>query len=67
MPSLLRDLDKVRNSNNEAGLNNALAEDGLTGTMQSRVLLHCLVSDFAVNYRKEFLHTGRLDGLLVII
>lgn len=35
MPSLLRDLDKVRESDSDAGFNNALVADGLTGMQQS--------------------------------
>lgn len=34
-PSLLRDLDKVKESDNDALLNNVLVADGLTGTKQS--------------------------------
>lgn len=44
MPFLLRDLNKVRYSDNEAGLNNALVSDGLKGMEKSGVLSFSLFS-----------------------
>lgn len=44
MPFLLRDLNKVRDSDNEAGLNDALASDWLKGMEQSWVLSSPLFS-----------------------
>lgn len=66
LKSLLRDLYKMRDSDNEAGLNNALVADGLTG--RSRAECTCIVRclALAINSRKGFLHTVQPGGLLVI-
>ena len=56
----------MKDSDNEAALNNVLVADGLTGMKQSGVHMHCSVSCLAVNSRKAFCIQVSWLGLLVI-
>jgi hypothetical protein len=58
-----KNLNKVKDSDSDTGLNHAPAADGLTGTVH----LHCSVSHSAMNSGKRFLHAGWLDRLQVIV